>query len=107
MHAYSDHDHPEHQHGLAPHEHPQPAPHQDDEEMHVESCDPGQHAVSLVMGCAPLTRVMVIDAERVKPTVIEPLVPLRSIRDVTDVRAHGPPPRTQAAPRAPPLNFPA
>jgi len=106
-HAYTDHDHPEHHHGLAAHEHHQSAPHQDegDAGMHLESCDPGQHTVSFVMGCASLPQMHAIDAEFESLSIVEPLAPLRSISEVTDTRVHGPPPRTQAAPRAPPLNI--
>jgi hypothetical protein len=60
-----------------------------------------------VKACASLPQVHVVDAEVACPTHLEPLVPLRSISSVTDIRVHGPPPRLQASPRAPPLNFPA
>lgn len=107
IHEYTDHDHPEHHHGLAAHAHQRSAPHQDDDGVHLESCDPAAHAVSLTMGCASLPQVNAVDAECASPSVLEPLVPLRSVSDLTDVRVHGPPGRTQASPRAPPLNFPA
>ena len=109
IHSYADHDHPEHQHGLAAHEHQWPLPHhdEDDEAVHLKSCDPGQHAISVTMGCAPLPQLDSIDAESLNPTVLEPLVPFRSVHRLTDVRVHGPPPLTHAPPRAPPLNLPA
>jgi hypothetical protein len=109
IHAYTDHDHPEHHHGLAAHEHQPPALHDDDDDdvIHLESCDPGQHALSITMGSAPLPQVHAIDGESATPGSVAPLVQLRSVHHVTDVRVHGPPTRTQAAPRAPPLIYPA
>jgi hypothetical protein len=105
-HAYTDHDHPEHHHGLAAHEHHRSTPHQDESDagQHLKSCDPGQHTVSFVMGCASLPQAHAIDAEFGSLNIVEPLGPFRSISEVTDTRVHGPPPPTQAAPRAPPLN---
>jgi hypothetical protein len=105
IHAYADHDHPEHQHGLATHEHNPSASHHDDDGLRLESCDPGQHAVPLVMDRTPLPQVQSIQIECPTPISVEPLLPLRSVSDVTEVRVHGPPPRTQAPPRAPPLNL--
>jgi hypothetical protein len=108
VHAYTDHDHPEHHHGLAAHEHYQAAhPDEEDDGPHLESCDPGQHSVSLVMGCAQPPPVHVLDAVHTGPIVVAPIVPIRSVTEVTDVRVHGPPPRTPFAPRGPPLSFPA
>jgi hypothetical protein len=109
IHLYTDHDHPEHHHGLAAHEHHRSAPHHDKEDgaVHLESCEPGLHAVSITMGCAALPPVHAVNAECANPTIVEPLVPVRSFHPVTEVRVHGPPPRTQAPPRAPPLSFPA
>jgi hypothetical protein len=108
-HLYTDHDHPEHQHGPAAHEHEhdRSAPHHEESDgaAHLESCDPGLHAVSITMGCTPVAQVDPIDAQDGSPGVVEPLVPVRSIQPFTDVRVHGPPPRTQAPPRAPPLNL--
>jgi hypothetical protein len=107
IHAYTDHDHPEHHHGFAAHEHHRSVRHHDDDVVHLETCDPGQHAVSLTMGCAPVPRVHVIDAECASPAAVESLVPFRSVHHFTDVRVHGPPLLAQAPPRAPPLSFPA
>jgi hypothetical protein len=107
IHAYTDHDHPEHHHGPASHEHHRSAPDQDVDGPHLESCDPAQHALSLTMGCAPLQQVPVLDAESASPSTLEPLIPIRAVHDLTDVRVHGPPPRTHAPPRAPPLTSPA
>ena len=107
IHAYADHDHPEHQHGLAAHEHHPSASQHDDDGLRLETCDPGQHAVSLVIGCTPLPQAHSIHIECPTSKDVEPLLPLRSASDVTEVRVHGPPTRTNASPRAPPLNFPA
>jgi hypothetical protein len=103
IHAYSDHDHPEHHHGPAPHDHHTSPAHHDAEGPTLESCDPGEHAVSITMGCAPLPRAHVIHAEYGWPGIVEPLILVRSFHPITDVRVHGPPPRTQSSPRAPPL----
>jgi hypothetical protein len=109
-HAYVAHGHPEHDHAPAAHEHPQPVAHHDaddDDAVHLESCDPGQHVVSVTAGCPPPPRVDVFDAPSAHTRSLHPLVLLRSAHSVTDVRVHGPPPRAQASPRAPPLTFPA
>ena len=107
IHAYIDHDHPEHHHGPAAHEHQQSTTHHHDDRASLESCDPGQHSVPFTLGCAPLPHVNAIDAASANPSIVDPLVPLRSVHHLTDVRVHGPPPLTQAPPRAPPLIFPA
>ncbi len=115
IHAYTDHDHPEHHHGLAAHEHNRPAQHHDDDDddgdgdeaVHLESCDPGQHAVALTMGCTPLPPAHAIDGVCPNLILAALLVPIRSVNEVTDIRVHGPPPLTHAPPRAPPLIFPA
>jgi hypothetical protein len=75
--------------------------------VHLESCDPGQHAISLTMACGPLPPTHAIDG--VCPTLILAglLVPSRAVNEVTDIRVHGPPPLTQAPPRGPPLTSPA
>ena len=110
-HSYTSHGHPEHRHGPAAHEHPQPALHHDEHEdhdaVHLESCDPGQHAVSVTVACPPLPRVDALDRQSEHATSVGRLVLLRAVQTVRDVRVHGPPFRTQAPPRAPPLTLPA
>jgi hypothetical protein len=111
IHLYSDHDHPEHHHGLAAHEHNRPAQHHDDgdhdEAVHLESCVPGQHAIALTMACGPQPPTQAIDGVGRSLILDGLLAPIRSVTELTDVRVHGPPPLTQAPPRAPPLIFPA
>jgi hypothetical protein len=101
-HAYPDHDHPEHHHGLSAHEHHAAASHSDDV-AHLEGCDPGKHTVSYAFVCAAPPQVHAADAELTLPAT--PSVEVQIERTVrhTDIRVHGPPPRTQSSPRAPPL----
>ena len=102
-HVYEDHDHPEHHHGLAAHDH-DAAPVADEHGTAVlEECDPGNHTVSYAFVCAAPPQVHAGDAEVTLPgtPIAEPPIAGR-IRH-TDVRVHGPPRRTQSPPRAPPL----
>jgi len=109
IHQYTDHEHPEHHHGIAAHEHHRSAAHHDDdhEAAQLESCDPALHAVPVTMGVAPAQQVDAIDAQCGNSALVEPPAPLSSVQPFTDVRVHGPPPLIQAPPRAPPLIFPA
>lgn len=106
-HLYRGHDHPEHQHGLAAHEHQVEAPHDSGEGVHLEGCDPGEHAVSIVLFVAPPPQAPAVDAEFVAPAPATPALQLHHTVDITDIRVHGPPRRSQASPRAPPLSIPA
>ena len=112
-HAYTDHDHAEHHHGPAAHEHPQvlahePADHDgDDDAAHIESCDPGQHAVSFTIFCPPLPRVDPVDVPCASTGAFARLVLLRSAYSLADVRVHGPPPLGPVPARAPPSLSPA
>jgi hypothetical protein len=108
-HAYVGHDHPEHQHGIASHDHVPLIVHEDedDEGPHLEPCDPDRHEVSLTFGCAPATSRISVHAEATPVPVVNRLVPVQIIRTVTDARAHGPPPVRSAPSRAPPHIFPA
>ena len=112
VHEYSGHDHPEHHHGLAAHSHRPPVLTEhhgadEGEEHHpavrVDSCDPGQHAVAVTMGCAQVPRVHVDVAELAAPTLFASTAPLRSTAPITDVRVHGPPCDFRFPSRAPPL----
>ena len=102
-HAYDDHDHPEHRHGLAAHDHDPVPAHPDDGIPRLEGCDPGKHVIPFAFVCAAPPQVHAGDAELTLPS--SPSSDLQVERTVrhTDVRVHGPPPRTQASPRAPPL----
>jgi hypothetical protein len=102
-HAYTDHDHPEHHHGPAAHGHDaEPAP-PDGGTAHLESCDPGKHAMSFAFVWASPPQVHAVDAELRLPAT--PRVEMHIERSVrhADVRVHGPPPRTLSSPRAPPV----
>ena len=117
VHEYLGHDHPEHHHGPASHEHHHAAiaddDHHDETEDHslpalqADSCDPGQHAVAVTMGCAQVPPLHVDIAELPGPTVLVPAAPVQSVAPVTDVRAHGPPFDPRIPSRAPPLTPPA
>lgn len=105
IHAYADHDHPEHHHGPAPHDHGpehRAAVASPDDTSHVEGCDPSWHALSLTFVCAAPPQSHTADAESVTLAVIVLAATVAAAIAVTDVRAHGPPSLTQAPPRAPP-----
>jgi hypothetical protein len=102
-HARNDHDHPEHHHGLSAHEHHTAPSHPDDGVAHLEGCDPGKHTISVAFVCAAPPQVHAVDAEiNLSASPGLALQIERAVRHA-DVRVHGPPPRTQASPRAPPL----
>jgi hypothetical protein len=101
-HAYVDHDHPEHHHGLAAHEHHTMPARPDDGTPHLEGCDPGEHAVSFAFICAAPPHVDAVDAAVSLPASPSAELQIeRAVRHI-EVRAHSPPSRTQASPRAPP-----
>ena len=101
-HVYDDHDHPEHHHGLAAHEHQPVVADNEDGRPHLESCDPGEHAVSLTFVCAAPPQVHALDADIDPPQSLAPQHEIKLAAQPTDVRVHGPPPRTLTSPRAPP-----
>jgi hypothetical protein len=108
-HAYTDHDHPEHHHGPAVHDYhhlesrAEARSESGDGLPHLESCDPGEHVVSIVLACAVTPQVLIAAAECGSAILIAPLIASQRTSDVRDVRVHGPPFRNQAPPRAPPL----
>ena len=102
-HAYTDHEHPEHHQGLAAHEHEAAPLKHEDVLTHVEGCDPGQHTVSVAFLCAVPPLLYPLDPESVVPPLLRPPAPTALTVAYLDLRVHGPPPRTQASPRAPPL----
>jgi hypothetical protein len=103
MHAYEDHEHPEHHHGLSAHEHHAASSHPDDGTAHLEGCDPAKHVVAFTFVCATPPQVHAVEAELTLPAT--PRVEMRIECNVrhADIRVHGPPPRTQSSPRAPPV----
>jgi hypothetical protein len=108
VHEYWGHDHADHRHGPAAHSHTADADRHGgtfsaDHGPAIESCDPGEHAVSVVfefVGCdtqrAPLA--VVFATVRMTPPDVAGLSAAPS-----DVRAHGPPQVAAAPLRAPPL----
>jgi hypothetical protein len=114
IHAYLDHDHPEHHHGLAAHEHHRAISHRDEHhdsralgetELQLDSCDPGTHAVTVVTRHAQLPQVHVIDGVCATPTILAGLMPLTPVAEPTDVRVHGPPSHVRIPSRAPPATL--
>ena len=111
VHEYAGHDHPEHRHGPASHEHfhSEIADYYTsaDDGRHpwvqAESCEPGQHAVAVTMGCAQVPQVQVDVAELPGPATLTLASPGRSAASVGDVRVHGPPFDPEIPARAPPL----
>lgn len=103
-HANEGHEHPEHRHGPAAHQHHSAPTVTADVAAHLEACDPGAHVVSVVCTCTAPPRVDTGDALVTLPAA--PVFELGTDRTVrrADVRAHGPPALDHAAPRAPPLN---
>jgi len=105
VHDYTDHDHPEHHHGLAVHEHHVPDTYSDDGTPQLEGCSPGRHTISYVFVCAAPAQSPAVNAEFETPGLAVPDLGVHHALGITDIRVHGPPSRTQAAPRAPPLIF--
>lgn len=111
VHEYVGHDHPDHHHGPAVHDHPGTADrdhhgHADDEAhpaWEADPCGPGRHAVAVSIGCASVPPMNVDLAELPGPTLAVPSSPIRSAVPFTDVRVHGPPFDARTASRAPPV----
>ena len=111
LHAYSDHDHPDHHHGPATHEHrvtaDLPEHSADQDGIRVETVpgddDPGRHALSFSTGATCGHRVEITVAIVPGPALMDPGAPTWSALAPTDVRAHGPPLTASTSPRAPPL----
>jgi hypothetical protein len=109
-HVYTDHDHPEHHHGLAAHEHGDrqpPAEHHDHDQFAWATCDPSVHKTQVRFVSPNPAVAFALLAEPEEP--FSPVADMESavwVFDV-DVRAHGPPARGQTSPRAPPLIDPS
>jgi hypothetical protein len=103
VHVYADHDHPEHHHGPAVHEHRDLPRDSEDGRAYVEACDAGAHVVSCMLTCITASPPH-LDADT-SALVWELAAPVSSrfANDLDDVRVHGPPPRAPSSPRAPPL----
>jgi hypothetical protein len=107
VHRYTDHDHPEHHHGPAAHEHHADSQHGDDGAARLETCDPGTHATSFVFVSSAPPDSAAFDVELdSRPAILAPLTS-RLVLNPPDRRAHGPPVVGQTSPRAPPPTFPA
>jgi hypothetical protein len=111
VHEYVGHDHPEHHHGPAAHDHGHSTavdgdhhPIADDHSaIQAESCDPGRHAVSIAVGCAYVPQVHIDLAELPRPTTEAPSSVSQSAITPRDVRVHGPPFDARIPSRAPPV----
>jgi hypothetical protein len=114
VHEYAEHDHLDHHHGPASHEHERSAladqdhhspPEEDDDHpaLEAQSCDPGRHAVAVTLGCVRVPQAQVDLGELPGPTFIAPPAPIRSATPVIEVRVHGPPFDVRIPARAPPL----
>ena len=104
-HVYTDHDHPEHHHGLSAHHHDGTPTRGAEGTARLDTCDPAQHTVSFAFACAALPQSHAADAAVVLSTSLTPELQIEPAVGNPDVRVHGPPSRTQASPRAPPLKF--
>ncbi len=113
VHAYSaaapaDHHHSPATHTHAPVAHPEhPDSDASEDVVHLESCDPHEHAIAVVFTCvAPQPDHALVPSACTAPDVAPPD---HSVCHVTpsDVRAHSPPRLTDAPLRAPPLVDPA
>jgi hypothetical protein len=115
VHTYVGHDHPEHHHGPAVHDHHSfpLAPHADHEtvDSHDEAgtavtpdaCDPGDHAAAVKIACADRSAVHATLAELPRRPIVSPSMrPSRPLA-ITDTRAHSPPAGPCLPARAPPL----
>jgi len=102
IHAYWDHDHPEHHHGPAVHTHA--AAEEPSSDLRIDRCDPGQHTSSFVFICgAPQSNQVSAPAESVSGVIV-PSAPVVGGVSFREVRVHGPPRYSAAGLRAPPLS---
>jgi hypothetical protein len=102
-HAYSGHDHPEHHHhGLAAHQHVTAAPHVHESASRVQDCSPAAHTIEFALISIAPSQAHNLDAALTEGPMLaaEPCAG-GWVRGV-DLRVHGPPPRADSSPRAPP-----
>jgi hypothetical protein len=114
VHEYLGHDHPDHHHGPASHDHQQPPTvdrdhhaHADDEDhpaWQADPCEPGRHATGVSMTCACVPQAHVDLAEVPQLSLVRPIAPARAAVAVIDVRVHGPPFDARIPARAPPVS---
>lgn len=102
-HAYTDHDHPEHHHGLAAHGHHAVPVHPADGAVHLDGCDPGNHTISFPSLCAAVPHVDAAIAEFCVAALPAPDFQRWRILGYEDLRTHAPPIHRQDSPRAPPV----
>ena len=101
-HAYEAHQHPEHQHGLAAHEHLAPPVHRHDSGPIIERCEPRQHAKAFTFIATTPQPIPTVDAALIPAVVTVPTPSVEPALAPADVRVHGPPPRALSSSRAPP-----
>ena len=106
-HVYADHDHPEHRHGLAFHEHHHAVDHETFPRAGMAPCEPDGHVVSLRLTYG---KVRTVDGAGLMPSAAqlpEPDLTLAPVAARRDIRVHGPPRLTDGPLRAPPASRPA
>jgi len=107
VHAYTDHDHPEHHHGPAVHDHDEIEQHDEAGDVRLDECDPAQHVLTLAALCVAAPELSLFD-DALKPSAIRaPRLSSLVASHLTDVRVHGPPLDARLAPRAPPVSLSA
>lgn len=111
VHVYLGHDHPDHHHGPATHEHERVLrdhAHSGEAAARIpaarpESCNPGRHAVGARAGVVSVACQQIDGAVLPGPAVGDPSPAMTSALPVTDVRVHGPPNGVRLPSRAPPV----
>ena len=101
-HVYEAHEHPEHQHGLAAHEHHAPPVHRPAAGPIIERCEPGQHAKAFTFIATTPLPIPTLDAALIPALLTIPSPPVERALAPADVRVHGPPARGPSSSRAPP-----
>jgi hypothetical protein len=103
LHASADHDHLEHRHGLSAHSHVViHEPHESDELLRLEPCDPAQHVVRVSLFETTIPLALPQPAALGQATEFVPPQIGSRATSPREVRSHGPPLRNRLIPRAPP-----
>lgn len=110
-HVYAGHDHPEHRHGLAFHEHlheghPATAS-AEARRARVAPCEPDEHVVSMRATVVKTHDRAIVYLPSTGARGAEPTAVRAAWSARRDVRAHGPPRLTDGPLRAPPASHPA